>query len=110
MVSDSSTSPSAADLAALGAAAEKVAGLLKMLGSEQRLLMLCRLAEGEASVGELAEAVGLAQSAASQHLGKLRAVGIVGTRRDAQSIYYRIADPAAKQVIALLCKVYGSAS
>jgi DNA-binding transcriptional ArsR family regulator len=99
--------PHAAELAALSAAAEQAARLLKMLSSEQRLLMLCRMAEGEATVGQLADGVGLAQSAASQHLGKLRALGIVGTRRDAQSIYYRITDPAAIEVIALLCKIYG---
>ncbi len=109
MTPASSAPPTVTELAALSAAAETAAGLLKMLGSEQRLLMLCRLMDGEMSVGDLAATVGLTQSAASQHLGKLRAVGIVGARRDAQNIYYRLTDPAARQVIAVLCKVYGPA-
>jgi DNA-binding transcriptional ArsR family regulator len=108
MVADLSLAPKTADLAALGASAEAAARLLKMLASEQRLLMLCRLVEGEAPVAELAQRAGLAQSAASQHLGKLRAVGVVATRRDAQSIYYRIADPSVVAVMTVLCSLYGA--
>ena len=83
-----------------------VARLLKLLASEQRLLLLCRLLEGEASVGDLAEHAGLAQSAASQHLGKMRAEGLVATRREAQTIYYRLDDPGAVQVLNVLQKLY----
>ena len=61
----------------------------------KRLLALCRLAiAGEMSVGDLAEAVGLSQSALSQHLAKLRFDGLVETRREAQVLHYRISDPA----------------
>jgi len=98
----------AADLKALEASAAAATRLLKLLASEQRLILLCRLSQGESSVGELAQHVGLAQSAASQHLAKLRADGLVATRRDAQTIYYRLDDAAASRVIDLLCDIYGA--
>ena len=80
--------------------------LMKVLASEPRLMLLCRLGEGEASAGELTEYVGLAQSATSQHLAKLRDLGLVTTRREAQTIYYRLADMAVLKVIRLLCEIY----
>lgn len=86
--------------------AHAAARMLKLLASEQRLLLLCRLVEGETSVGDLAEHANLAQSAASQHLGKMRAEGLVATRREAQTIYYRLADPAAMRVLDTLCDIY----
>ena len=86
--------------------AHAAARMLKLLASEQRLLLLCRLVEGETSVGDLAEHAKLAQSAASQHLGKMRAEGLVATRREAQTIYYRLADPAAMRVLDTLCDIY----
>jgi ArsR family transcriptional regulator, virulence genes transcriptional regulator len=91
---------------ALQTSAPAAAQLMKMLASEQRLKLLCRLGKGEASAGELADCAGLAQSAASQHLAKLRDVGIVATRRDAQTIYYRLADDRVFRVIGLLCELY----
>jgi DNA-binding transcriptional ArsR family regulator len=110
MASKSGASPAlppAEEIEALEARAGAAARLLKMLANKQRLVLLCRLAEGEASVGELAGHVGLAQSAASQHLAKLRADGVVATRREAQTIYYRLSDEAATRVIGLLCDIYG---
>lgn len=98
------------DLAELEASAHSAARMLKLLASEQRLLLLCRLIDGEASVGDLAEHVGLAQSATSQHLAKMRAEGLVATRREAQTIYYRLHDPAAMKVLETLCEVYGGAA
>jgi len=96
-----------ADSAAeLQACVSRATRLLKLLASEQRLSLLCRLIEGESSVGDLAEHAGLAQSAASQHLAKMRAEGLVATRRDAQTIYYRIADPDAMQVLNTLSQIY----
>lgn len=81
------------DLATFEANATHVAGLLKALANERRLMILCKLVEaGEANVGTLADAVGLSQSALSQHLAKMRDEGIVATRRDAQTIWYRITD------------------
>jgi DNA-binding transcriptional ArsR family regulator len=98
---------------ALGSLAEfepraaEAAQLLKLLANESRLLILCRLvAEREISVGELAAAVGLGQSALSQHLAKMRAEGLVATRREAQTVHYRIADPNARRVLALLKSIY----
>jgi DNA-binding transcriptional ArsR family regulator len=94
------------ELAELEASAHSAARMLKLLASEQRLLLLCRLIDGEASVGDLAGHVGLAQSATSQHLAKMRAEGLVATRRDAQTIYYRLHDPAAMKVLETLCEIY----
>jgi DNA-binding transcriptional ArsR family regulator len=96
----------AADAKALQKSASAAVRLMKVLASEPRLLLLCRLGEGEASAGELMEYAGLAQSATSQHLAKLRDLGLVTTRREAQTIYYRLADMAALKVISLLCEIY----
>jgi len=85
---------------------QPAARLLKLLASEQRLLLLCRLMEGEASVSILADHAGLAQSATSQHLAKMRAEGLVATRRDGQTIHYRIADPNAARILAALSEIY----
>lgn len=98
--------PSPTELAELTASAASAAQLMKLLASEQRLILLCRLSEGECSAGDLARHVGLAQSAASQHLAKLRAEGLVATRREAQTIIYRLSDPAAMRVIDTLCDIY----
>jgi len=83
--------------------AGEVAGLLKLVANQQRLLLLCRLREGEASVGELVGLCRLSQSSVSQHLAKMREGGILQTRRDAQTIYYRLADPHVEALMAFLC-------
>jgi len=98
--------PSSSELSELEDSAQAAARLLKLLASEQRLLLLCRLVEGETSVGVLAEHAKLAHSAASQHLAKMRAEGLVATRREAQTIYYRLNDPAAMRVLDTLCDIY----
>jgi DNA-binding transcriptional ArsR family regulator len=85
--------------------AEGAADLLRLLANPHRLQVLCALRAGEASVGEMAGHVGLSQSALSQHLAKLRADRIVATRRDGQSIYYRIADPDVLALIEALSLV-----
>jgi len=83
--------------------AGRAAGLLKALSNENRLLIMCYLAEiGEMSVGDLADKLGLSQSALSQHLAKLRDEGVVETRRQSQMIYYRVSDPKAAQLLTLL--------
>jgi len=87
--------------------AAEAAGLLKLLANENRLLILCRLAvAGEMSVGDLADAVDLSQSALSQHLAKMREDGLLATRREAQAVFYRIADPNAARLLALLKSIY----
>jgi len=87
--------------------ADEAARLLKLLANEQRLTVLCRLSGGEMSVSEICQHVDLTQSGLSQHLAKLRANGLVATRRDAQTIYYRLSDPIAARLIGVLCELYG---
>lgn len=82
--------------------AKQVAGFLKGLASEHRLLILCRLVEGEASVAQLIAATGLAPTSMSQHLGKLKDEGVVAVRRDHRTLHYRIAHPAAMEVLRTL--------
>jgi DNA-binding transcriptional ArsR family regulator len=94
------------DLAKLQASAKSASTLLKALANEHRLLILCRLVDQERSVGELVKAVGLSQSALSQHLARLRRDGIVRTRREAQTIFYTIASPEAREVLATLYELY----
>ena len=87
--------------------AAEAASLLKLLANENRLLILCRLVvAGEMSVGALADAVDLSQSALSQHLAKMREDGLVATRREAQTVFYHIADPNAARLLALLKNIY----
>lgn len=95
------------DPRALEAKAGQVADLLRALSNDRRLLILCKLVEvGEATVGSLAEDVGLSQSALSQHLARMREEGIVTFRRDAQTLWYRIADPRVETLLATLHRLY----
>ena len=82
--------------------ARQAGALLKALGNERRLLVLCHLAEGEKSVGELERLIGVSQSALSQHLARLRRDNVVATRRVAQTIYYSLAHLKAEAVLELL--------
>ena len=82
------------------------ASLLKAMSNPHRLMVLCRLGASEASVGELQADAGLSQSALSQHLAMLRERKLVETRRAGQTIYYRLADPAVRDVIETLMKIY----
>ena len=86
----------------LQARAREAGALLKAMGNERRLLILCHLAEGEKSVGELGEMIDLGQSALSQHLARLRKDGLVQTRRKAQTIFYSIDSAAAAAVMQAL--------
>ena len=86
--------------------AGEAADLLKALGNEQRLLILCNLLEQPLSVGELNQRVKLSQSALSQHLALLREAGLVHTRREAQSIYYSLPSGPVTRVMALLQELY----
>lgn len=95
------------DLKLVKEKSEKASALLKALANEKRLLIVCILAVGEKNVGELEEVIGLSQSALSQHLARLRRDGVVETRREAQTIYYSLKDPAVVQLLACLSTVYG---
>lgn len=102
-------------LAGLRDKAADAARLLALLGNENRLILLCHLAQaGEMGVGALAEAVGLSQPALSQHLAKLREDGLVATRREAQTVHYRLSDPRVAAVMTLMrdlfCAVPGDAT
>lgn len=94
-------------LSAFTRQAGDAAAMLKALANENRLLVLCYLTEaGEMSVGELADKVGLSQSALSQHLARLRDEGLVDTRKEAQTVHYRVCDPRAGQLLSLLRNIY----
>lgn len=94
------------ELAELQRKASRATALLKAMANASRLLILCQLAEGEKSVGELERRVGLSQSGLSQHLALLRRKGIVQTRREAQSIFYSLASREAEAIMATLYKVF----
>lgn len=97
---------SASDMQSLQPNVQRATRLLKLLASEHRLMILCRLFEGEASVSDLAEHLGQSIAGTSQHLAKMRAEDLVATRRDGQTIYYALSDPAAKTVVSTLCHIY----
>ena len=86
--------------------AESACALLKAMSNERRLMILCHLATGESSVGDLERRVGLSQSALSQHLAVLREKNLVATRREAQTIFYRLASPEAEAVMSTLWDLY----
>ena len=97
---------SATDLKAMRKHAGDAASMMRALSHEARLLVLCELVGGERTAGELVERSGLSQSALSQHLAKLRDENLVATRREAQSIFYRIADPKAARLLGVLHEIY----
>lgn len=87
--------------------ATEVAGILSALANERRLMILCQLVEcGEATVGSLVDAVGISQSALSQHLSKMRDEGIVAFRKESQTVWYRIADPRIEKLFATLHQLF----
>jgi DNA-binding transcriptional ArsR family regulator len=86
--------------------AGEAAALMKALGNEARLMILCTLASGERSVGELNETVPLSQSALSQQLARLRKQGLVTTRRESQTIYYSLLPGPVGDVIRTLHEAY----
>ncbi|WP_416906989.1 MAG: ArsR/SmtB family transcription factor [Polymorphobacter sp.] len=83
--------------------AEAVSRTLKLMANDQRLLLLCRLRQGECAVGELVDAVGVSQSSVSQHLARLREGGMVKARRAANNIFYSTAGPKIDALIDQLC-------
>lgn len=95
------------DPATFEAKASEVAQMLKAIANARRMMVLCKLVEHtERTVGDLAEDVGLSQSALSQHLARLRDEGLVAFRRDSQTLWYRIADPRAARLLATLYDLY----
>ena len=94
------------DLDQMTEAADKACALMKTLGHKGRLMVLCQLASGEKSVGELSEALEIPQSPLSQHLSRMRKEKLVSTRRDAQTIYYSLAAEEAGKIIECLYDLY----
>lgn len=90
----------------LQAQSEQAAKLLKALANPDRLLLLCHLVQLERSVAELGDLAGIAQPSLSQQLSVLRAEGLVATRREGKSIFYRIEAPAVHAVLQTLYKIY----
>ena len=88
--------------------AKRASGFLKALAHESRLIILCVLAEGEKSVGELEDLLALRQPTVSQQLARLRADGLVSTRRDGKAIYYNLASDEARVVIGAIYDVFCS--
>lgn len=85
---------------------DEAAQFLSMLANPHRLRILCELHKGERSVSSLEDVIGLSQSALSQHLAKLRVAGLVATRREAQSIFYSVADERAARLLPVLYEVF----
>ncbi len=94
------------DLEQLRHKAQRASLLLKAMSNEHRLLILCQLVQGEKSVSELQDLVGLSQSALSQHLARLRRDDFVKSRRSAQTVYYSLAGHEALSVIGILYDLY----
>lgn len=94
------------DLQKLQDSAERAGALLKAMANGHRLMILCKLIDGEKSVGELERAIGLSQSAISQHLARLRRDALVKTRRDGKSIFYSINGHEAEAVLHTLYGLY----
>lgn len=95
------------DLAVLKSNATMMAGRLKLMSHPVRLMMLCRMDEGEVTVNELVEQSGLSQPSVSQHLAMLRDEGVVSIRGEAQTRFYSLKDPIVREVIDTLCKLCG---
>ena len=94
------------NLVELQSKAGAVEALLKAVGNRNRLIVLCELKKGERSVGAVQQALGLSQSALSQHLTWLRLVAVVTTRRQSQTIYYSLASDRVSRLIRLLDQLY----
>ncbi|PXA99495.1 transcriptional regulator [Nostoc sp. 3335mG] len=94
------------NVAELEPRAEEAAQLLTAMANTKRLLILCNLVEQERSVSELSRLVELEQSPLSQHLSKLRALGLVKTRRDGQTIFYRLASEPVSKLLSTLYDIY----
>ena len=86
--------------------AEAAEGLLKAMASQPRLMILCELLDGEHTVTELHEAIGLSMSAVSQHLARLREENIVATRRESQTIWYTLEGQAVETLLHALHDIY----
>jgi DNA-binding transcriptional ArsR family regulator len=86
--------------------ATRASEMMKLLGHPHRLMILCELHQGERSVTELCQRIGINQSPLSQHLARMRHEGVVESRRQAQTVYYSLTGPAVSAIISLLYELY----
>ncbi len=96
------------DIDDMADSAERATNFLKAIAHEGRLMILCRLAEGECSVTEFEQLLSVRQAAVSQQLARLRLEGLVGTRREGKSVYYFLADERLKKIIPVLYDLFCS--
>jgi DNA-binding transcriptional ArsR family regulator len=96
------------DLELMHTNASRASEFMKLLGHPHRLMILCELNEGECSVSELAERIGINQSPLSQHLARMRHEGVVQARREAQTVYYSLAGREASAMISLIYELFCS--
>jgi ArsR family transcriptional regulator, virulence genes transcriptional regulator len=96
----------AMDFATMETKAVEAAITLSAMANPVRLLVLCALVEGEKAVNDLVAFSGISQSAVSQHLAKMRNLKLVATRRDGQTIYYRLASPDVMRLLTVLNEIY----
>ncbi|WP_287804482.1 metalloregulator ArsR/SmtB family transcription factor [Diaphorobacter sp.] len=102
MIDDATT----LDPPAMRAHAGEAVTMLKLLGNEDRLMLLCQLTEGERTVGELEQLTGIGQPTLSQQLGVLRRDGLVQTRREGKFIWYQLADDRALQLMQAIHRLF----
>lgn len=94
------------DLSQMAQSADRASALMKTLGHRDRLMILCQLAVGEKSVGQIADLLEIPQSPLSQHLSRMRKEGLVETRREAQTIYYSLKSGEASKIVEVLYELF----
>ena len=94
------------DLEQMAESANRASSLMKTLGHKDRLMILCHLAGGEKSVGQIADLLEISQSPLSQHLSRMRKEGLVDTRREAQTIYYTLKSGEASRIVEVLYELF----
>ena len=100
------TTMSKLDLNEMREAAGQASALMKVFGHRGRLMILCYLADGEKSVGELSDLLQMPQSSLSQHLARMRAERLVETRRESQTVFYYLNSGDVRRVIECLYDIY----
>lgn len=94
------------DLEQMAQSAGRASALMKTLGHKDRLMILCQLAGGEKSVGQIADLLEIPQSPLSQHLSRMRKEGLVNTRREAQTIFYSLKSGEASRIVEVLYELF----
>lgn len=94
------------NLTQMAQSATRASALMKTLGHKDRLMILCHLAVGEKSVGQIADLLEIPQSPLSQHLSRMRKEGLVDTRREAQTIFYSLKSGEASRIVEVLYELF----